>query len=172
MAAHVQQPAPDFKAQTYVGGEFKEIKLSDFRSKYVYLFFYPMDFTSVCNSEVVAFSDHIGEFEQRGVQVLGVSGDSQYTHRAWVNTPRSDGGPGPIAYPLIADLNKNIARDYGVLLDGPGFALRGSYLIDKNGIVRHMTVNDVPLGRSTEEALRMIDALQQLDQYGEMCPAN
>lgn len=172
MAAHVQQPAPDFKAQAVVGSEFKELKLSDYKGQYVYLFFWPLDFTFVCPTEIIAFSDRIEEFKKRGVQVIGVSIDSHFTHLAWKNTPRNEGGIGDIQYPLVADLSKQISRDYGVLLENAGIALRGSFLIDKAGIVQHITINNLPLGRSVDEALRLIDALQFFEKNGEVCPAD
>jgi alkyl hydroperoxide reductase subunit AhpC len=172
MAVLVQKEAPDFQAQAVMpDGSFQTIKLSDYRGKkYVVLFFYPLDFTFVCPTEIIAFSDRIAEFEQRNVQVLGVSIDSHYTHLAWRNTPRTAGGIGAIAYPLIADLTHSIAAAYDVLTAG-GVALRGTFLIDKQGVVRHQVVNDLPLGRSIDEALRMVDALQFFEQHGEVCPA-
>ncbi len=175
MAVLVTKEAPDFKAQAVVGKGFKEISLSDYRGKYVILFFYPLDFTFVCPTEIIAFSDRIGEFEKRGCQVIGVSVDSQFTHLAWVNTPRKDGGLGDIAYPLVSDLNKEISQAYDVLVtSGPdaGVALRGLFLIDKEGIVRHQVVNDLPLGRSIDEAIRILEALQYFEEHGEVCPAN
>ncbi len=173
MAVLVQQQAPDFEAQAVMpDGSFQKIRLSDYRGKkYVLLFFYPLDFTFVCPTEIIAFSDRIQEFEKRNVQVLGASVDSHYVHLAWRKTPRSCGGIGEVTYPLIADLDKSIARAYDVLLPG-GVALRGSFLIDKQGIVRHQVVNDLPLGRSIDEALRVIDALQFFEQHGEVCPAD
>ena len=172
MSVLVTQEAPDFKAQAVMpGGEFQEISLSHYRGKYVLLFFWPLDFTFVCPTEIIAFSDSAAEFEKLNTQILGVSIDSHYTHLAWTNTPRDQGGIGKTAYPLIADLNKQISRDYDVLLDG-GVALRGLFLIDKDGVVRHQVVNDLPLGRSVTEALRMVRALQYFEQHGEVCPAN
>jgi peroxiredoxin (alkyl hydroperoxide reductase subunit C) len=172
MGVLVQKPAPDFQAKAVLpDGSFKEIKLSDYRGKYVVLFFYPLDFTFVCPTEIIAFSDAVREFEQRNVQLLGVSIDSHYSHLAWRNTPRTAGGIGKIDYPLVADLSKTIAESYGVLLPA-GIALRGLFLIDKDGIVRYEVVNDLPLGRSVEETLRMIDALQYTESHGEVCPAN
>src|SRR5690242_15666998 len=132
----VQKQAPDFTANAVMpNGETKPIKLSDFRDKYVVLFFYPFDFTFVCPTEIIAFSNHLADFEKKKVQVLGCSIDSHHTHRAWRNTKIEDGGIGSITYPLISDVNKNIARDYGVLLEG-GMALRGTFLIDRQGVVR------------------------------------
>ncbi len=167
----VQKPAPDFKATAvFANGEEKELSLSSLQGKYVVLFFYPFDFTFVCPTEILAFSNHIEEFKKRNVEVLGVSIDSAHVHRAWRATKVEDGGIGPIAYPLVADVNKDIARAYGVLLDG-GMALRGTFLIDKAGLVRQETVNDLPLGRSVEETLRLVDALQYVEEHGEVCPA-
>lgn len=172
MSVLVQKPAPEFKAQAVMAdGSFQEVSLADFKGKYVVLFFYPLDFTFVCPTEIIAFSDRVKDFEARNVQVLGVSVDSHFSHFAWRNTPRTDGGIGAIEYPLVADLNKKISQDYGVLLDG-GVALRGLYLIDKEGVVRHQVINDLPLGRSVDEALRMVDALQFFEEKGEVCPAN
>lgn len=172
MSILVQQPAPDFKAQAVMpDGTFKQVGLSDYKGQYVLLFFYPLDFTFVCPTEIIAFSDRAGDFSKLGVQVLGCSVDSHYTHLAWRNTPRNQGGLGQIDYPLVADLNKEIARSYGILLPG-GIALRGLFLIDKNGVVRHQVVNDLPLGRSVDEALRMVKALQFFETNGEVCPAD
>lgn len=172
MTIQVASPAPDFSAQAVVGSEFKNVKLSDYKGKTVILFFYPLDFTFVCPTEIIAFSDRIAEFEKRDVQILGASIDSHFSHLAWKNTPRKQGGIGDIKYPLIADINKSIARDYGVLLENAGIALRGLFLIDKNGVLRHQVVNDLPLGRSVDEAIRMVDALQYFEMHGEVCPAN
>ncbi len=168
----VQKPAPDFNAEAIMpDGETKEISLSSFKgNKYVVLFFYPLDFTFVCPTEILAFSHRIGEFEKRGVQVLGVSVDSVHTHRAWRNVAVEQGGIGAIAYPLVSDLSKSIAQSFGVLLD-EGVALRGTFLIDKAGLVRQATINDLPLGRSVDETIRLVDALQYNEEHGEVCPA-
>ncbi len=172
MSVLVTKEAPDFEAQAVMpDGSFQPVKLSDYRGKYVLLFFYPLDFTFVCPTEIIAFSDRVSEFSGLDVQVLGVSIDSHFSHLAWRNTKRSDGGIGEIQYPLIADLNKSIAAAYDVLLPD-GIALRGLFLIDKAGIVRHQVVNDLPLGRSVDEALRMVQALQFFEKNGEVCPAN
>jgi alkyl hydroperoxide reductase subunit AhpC len=172
MSVLVQQQAPDFKAQAVMpDGSFKQVSLADYKGKHVVLFFWPLDFTFVCPTEIIAFSDRAAEFEKLGVQLLGCSVDSHFTHLAWRNTPRNQGGLGDIQYPLVADLNKDISRSYGVLLPG-GIALRGLFLIDKEGIVRHQVVNDLPLGRSVDEALRMVQALQYFEVNGEVCPAN
>jgi peroxiredoxin (alkyl hydroperoxide reductase subunit C) len=173
MSVLVQQPAPEFKADAVLpDGSFSQLSLADYKGKkYVLLFFYPFDFTFVCPTEIIAFSDRAADFEKLGVQILGASIDSKFVHLAWRNTPRTQGGLGEIKYPLLADVNKEIARSYGVLLPG-GMALRGLFLIDKNGLVRHQLVNDLPLGRSVEEALRMVKALQFHEQHGEVCPAD
>src|SRR5262249_7905161 len=157
LVAQVQKPAPDFTATAVIDNEFKQVSLSDYRGRYVVLFFYPLDFTFVCPTEIVAFSDNIDKFHKRHAQVLGVSGDSQYSHLAWINTPKQDGGLGELKYPLISDLSKTISRDYGVLLEQDGVALRGLFLIDREGIIRHIVVNDLPIGRSVDEALRVLD---------------
>lgn len=172
MSVLVTQAAPDFKAQAVMAdGQFQELKLSDYRGKYVLLFFYPLDFTFVCPTEIIAFSDSAPEFEKLGVQIIGVSVDSQFSHLAWRNAPRDQGGLGNIQYPLVADLSKQIARDYDVLTEET-VALRGLFLIDQKGVVRHQVVNDLPLGRSVDEALRMVQALQYFEKNGEVCPAN
>jgi peroxiredoxin 2/4 len=173
MCSLVAREAPDFAAQTVMpDNSFAELKLSSYRGKYVVLFFYPLDFTFVCPSEIIAFDAALAKFEARGAQVLGCSVDSHFTHLAWKNTPRRQGGIGPIRYPLVSDLTKQIARDYGVLLEGAGVALRGLFLIDKSGVVRHALVNDLPLGRSVDEAIRILDALQFHEEHGDVCPAN
>jgi alkyl hydroperoxide reductase subunit AhpC len=171
MAAHVQKPAPDFTADAVVNEDFKQVKLSDYKGKkYVVLFFYPLDFTFVCPTEIVAFSDRIKEFHDRGAEVLGVSVDSQFSHLAWIQSPRAQGGLGGLTYPLVSDLTKKISADYGVLLEG-GVALRGLFVIDKEGVIRTITIHDLPIGRSVDEALRVLDALQHFEKHGEVCPA-
>jgi len=172
MGVLVTKEAPDFKAKALLpDGSFKDISLKDYRGKYVLLFFYPLDFTFVCPTEIIAFSEAAADFESLGVQVLGCSVDSHFSHLAWSETPRAKGGLGGVRYPLVADLSKKIAEAYDVLLPD-GIALRGLFLIDKQGIVRHQVVNDLPLGRSVEEALRMVKALQFFEKNGEVCPAN
>jgi len=172
MSTLVTRPAPDFAAQAVMpDNSFKELKLSDYKGKYVVLFFYPLDFTFVCPSEIIAFNKKLSDFKERNAEVVGVSIDSHFTHLAWKKTKVEEGGIGNIQYPLVADLSKNIARDYGVLLND-ALALRGLFLIDKNGVVKHALVNDLPLGRSVDEALRMLDALQFTEAHGEVCPAN
>ena len=172
MSTLVTKEAPDFTAQAVMAdNSFAELTLSSYRGKYVILFFYPLDFTFVCPSEIIAFDAALAKFEAKDAVVIGVSVDSQYTHFAWKNTPHDEGGIGPIKYPLVADLNKRISREYGVLFD-ESVALRGLFLIDKEGIVRHALVNDLPLGRSVDEALRTLDALRFHEEHGEVCPAN
>ena len=172
MSNLVTQPAPDFTAQAVMpDGSFQEISLSQYRGKHVLLFFYPLDFTFVCPTEIIAFSDAAEKFEAIGVQLLSCSVDSHFTHLAWRNVSRNEGGLGDIQYPMVADLNKQIATDYNVLLEG-GIALRGLFLIDKEGVIRHQVVNDLPLGRSVDEALRMVESLQYFEENGEVCPAN
>jgi peroxiredoxin 2/4 len=172
MATLVTKPAPDFTADAVLpDGSFGEITLSALKGKYVLLYFYPLDFTFVCPTEILAFDKAIAEFEKRGVQVIGVSIDSKFSHWAWRNTPVEEGGIGQVKYPLVADLTKNIARDYEVLVDD-AVALRGLFLIDKAGVIRHAVINDLPLGRSVDEALRMVDALKFVEEHGEVCPAN
>lgn len=167
----IQKPAPNFKAEAVLAnGEIAELSLSSFKGKYVVLFFYPADFTFVCPTEILSFSNHIEEFEKRNTQVIGVSVDGVHSHRAWRNTKVEDGGIGAVKYPLVADITKDIARSFDVLLDS-GVALRGTFLIDKQGILRQATINDLPLGRSIEEALRLVDALQFTEEHGEVCPA-
>ncbi len=168
----VQKTAPDFAAAAVVKGQFEQIKLSDLRGQYVVLFFYPLDFTFVCPTEILAFNEKVAEFKKRNAVILGVSVDSQYTHLAWINTPRKQGGLGGLDYALVADLTKKIARDYEVLTADEAVALRGLFIIDRTGVVRHALVNDLPLGRSVDEAIRVLDALQHFEQHGEVCPAN
>jgi peroxiredoxin (alkyl hydroperoxide reductase subunit C) len=172
MAVLVTKEAPDFVAKAVMpDNSIAEIKLSAYRGKYVILFFYPLDFTFVCPSEIIAFDKAIKRFHEKNTVVIGVSVDSQFTHWAWRQTPRAKGGIGEVSYPLVADLDKSIARAYDVLLN-EAVALRGLFLIDTHGIVRHQLVNDLPLGRSVDEALRTLDALQYTEEHGEVCPAN
>jgi len=173
MCTLVTKEAPDFTAQAVMPDNTikEDFSLSALRGKHVVLFFYPLDFTFVCPTEIIAFDRKLDEFKKRGVEVVGISIDSQFSHFAWKNTKPEDGGIGDIQFPLVADLSKNIARDYGVLF-GEEVALRGLFLIDKEGIVRHCVINDLPLGRSVDEAIRMVDALQFFEENGEVCPAN
>jgi len=185
----VTKQAPDFKATAVMAdNSFKEIRMSDYKGKKVVLFFYPMDFTFVCPTEIIAFDHRLAEFEKRGVQVLGCSIDSKHVHWAWRNTDVNEGGIGNIKYPLIADIDKEVSRKYDVLKGskpafveteegeeettiGGDIALRGSFLIDEDGVVRHSVINDLPLGRNIDEMLRMIDALAFNQKHGEVCPA-
>jgi peroxiredoxin (alkyl hydroperoxide reductase subunit C) len=172
MSTLVTKEAPNFKAQAVLENNvIKELELASYRGKYVVLFFYPLDFTFVCPSEIIAFDKKLDKFREKNAEVIGVSVDSQFTHFAWKNTKVEEGGIGQVRYPLVADLSKNISRDYGVLFDD-SVALRGLFLIDKEGIVRHSVINDLPLGRNVDEALRMLDALQFTETHGEVCPAN
>ncbi|HKL26866.1 MAG TPA: peroxiredoxin [Desulfuromonadales bacterium] len=173
MSVLVGKQAPGFSAAAVMAdGSIKEdFALSDYAGRYVVLFFYPLDFTFVCPTELIAFSKRIKEFEERNVQVIGCSIDSQFTHVAWRNTPVEKGGIGEIAYPLVADVKHQICQAYDVEFGEAGVAFRGSFLIDKDGVVRHQVVNDLPLGRNVDEMLRMIDALQFTEKYGEVCPA-
>jgi len=172
MAVLVGKPAPDFTANAVLGNnEIKPITFSEaIKGKYAVLFFYPLDFTFVCPSELIAFDHRLDEFKARGVEVFGVSIDSQFTHLAWKNTPVNNGGIGQVRYPLIADIKHDICKAYDVEAGG-GVAYRGSFLIDRSGNVRHQVVNDLPLGRNIDEMLRMVDALQFHEEHGEVCPA-
>ena len=169
----VTKEAPDFTAQAVMpDNSFAELTLSKYRGKYVVLFFYPLDFTFVCPSEILAFDKRVAEFKEKNCEVIGVSVDSRFTHLAWKNTSVENGGIGNVQYPLVEDLDKSIARSYGILLN-ESVALRGLFLIDTKGVVRHTVINDLPLGRSVGEALRMLDALQFVETHGgEVCPAN
>lgn len=170
----VTKEAPDFVAKAVLadGTIDESFRLSDLRGRYVYLLFYPLDFTFVCPTELLAFDERIEDFRERNCQVVGVSVDSEYTHLTWRNTPVEHGGIGALAYPLVSDLTKQIARDYGVLVENAGVALRGLFLIDRDGVVRHELVNDLDIGRSVDEAIRILDALQFAEQHGQVCPAN
>lgn len=173
MSVLVGRPAPDFTAAAVMGdGSIKDnLRLADYRGKQVVLFFWPLDFTFVCPSEIIAHEHRRKEFEKRGVQLLGVSIDSQFTHYAWRQTPVNKGGIGEIGFPMVADVSHSICRAYGVEHPTDGVAFRGSFLIDKAGVVRHQVVNDLPLGRDADEMLRMVDALQFHEKHGEVCPA-
>lgn len=173
MAVLVGKAAPDFTAATVLGNNSIDENFNlkaHIKNKYAVIFFYPLDFTFVCPSELIAFDHRLKEFKDRNVEVIGVSIDSHFTHLAWKNTPVNNGGIGQVAYPLVADIKHEICKAYDVEAEG-GVAYRGSFLIDKTGIVRHQVVNDLPLGRNIDEMLRMIDALQFTEQHGEVCPA-
>lgn len=171
MGVLVNKEAPNFTATAVVNKEFKEITLSSYRGKNVLLFFYPLDFTFVCPTELHAFQEKLEEFRSRNTEVIGVSVDSHFSHLAWLNTPREEGGIEGVTYPIVSDIHKTITRDYDILHED-GVALRGTFLIDKNGIVRQQTINDLPLGRNINEFLRLIDALHFHEEHGEVCPAN
>jgi peroxiredoxin (alkyl hydroperoxide reductase subunit C) len=172
MSVLVNQTAPDFTAPAVMpDGTIKEdFTLSDLRGRYVVLFFWPLDFTFVCPTEILAHNRRLGQFKEKNVEVVGVSIDSQFTHFAWRNTPVDDGGIGPVDFPMVADIKHEITRNYGV--EHPdGVALRASFLIDKKGLVQHQVANNLPIGRNVDEMLRVVDALQFTEQYGEVCPA-
>nr|AYV89211.1 peroxiredoxin 1 [Tetranychus evansi] len=168
----IGKPAPVFKGTAVVNGAFKEISLSDYAGKYVVLFFYPLDFTFVCPTEIVAFSDRVKEFQDIGCEVIACSTDSHFTHLAWVNTPRKQGGLGEMNIPLLADKNLSNSLSYGVYRADDGITFRGLFIIDDKGVLRQITVNDLPVGRSVDETLRLVKAFQYTDRHGEVCPAN
>ena len=168
----VTKQAPEFEAEAVMpNNSIETISLSSYRGKYVVVFFYPLDFTFVCPSEILAFNRQVEDFKAKDCELLGISVDSVWTHLAWKNTPVDQGGIGAVQFPLISDLSKSISNDYCVLLED-GVSLRGLFLVDKEGVVRHQLINDLPLGRNVDEALRVIDALQFHETHGEVCPAN
>ncbi|CAH8558863.1 unnamed protein product [Schistosoma guineensis] len=166
------QPAPNFEGTAVVGTELRPISLSQFQGKYVLLVFYPLDFTFVCPTELIAFSERAAEFQSRGCQVIACSTDSVYAHLAWTKLDRKAGGLGQMNIPLLSDKNLRISRAYEVLDEQEGHAFRGMFLIDRNGILRQITVNDRPVGRSVDEAIRLLDAFIFFEKHGEVCPAN
>jgi peroxiredoxin (alkyl hydroperoxide reductase subunit C) len=169
----ISKGAPEFKGQAVINGHFKDIQLSDYKGKYVVLFFYPLDFTFVCPTELVAFNEKLEEFRQLDTEIIGCSTDSVYSHLAWINTPRQQGGLGGLKYPLLSDFSKEISRRYGVLIDdNGGIALRGLFIIDREQNLRQITINDLPVGRSVDEILRLVRAFQFVEKHGEVCPAN
>lgn len=169
----VGKKVPDFKAKAVIKDKiYDDFCLSDFLGRYIVFFFYPLDFTFVCPTELHAFQEKLKEFEKRNTQLIGCSIDSSFSHLAWLNTPKSKGGIQGIAYPLVSDIHKSIARAFQVLKEDDGIAYRGLFLIDREGIIRHQLVNDLPIGRSVDEVLRLIDALTFHEQHGEVCPAN
>jgi len=168
----VTKDAPDFSAEAVMpDNSFGEITLSKLRGKYVMLFFYPLDFTFVCPSEIIAFNRKLDEIKAKNCEIVAVSVDSKFTHLAWKKTPIENGGIGDIQYPIVQDLTKAIAREYGILSD-ESVALRALFLIDPNGKIRHATINDLPFGRNVDEAIRMLEAVQFYEAHGEVCPAN
>lgn len=174
MAVLVGKKAPDFNVKATINGNqiVDSYTLSQLNGQYVLLFFYPKDFTFVCPTELHAFQSKLADFQEKNVQVLGCSVDSEFSHFAWQQTEKGKGGIEGVTYPLLADFNKTIARDYDVLDEMSGASYRGLFIIDKEGVVRHQLVNDMPLGRNVDEALRMVDALQYFEKNGEVCPAN
>lgn len=172
MTTLVNKPAPDFTSSAVMpNGEIIEnFSLSDHKGKYVVLFFYPLDFTFVCPSEIIAHDKRFDEFSARNAELIGISIDSPYSHYAWRNTDVNNGGIGPINFPLVSDMTHSIVRSFGIEHDD-GVALRGSFLIDKQGIVQHVVINNLPLGRNVDEMLRLLDALQFSEEHGEVCPA-
>ncbi len=169
----VGKKAPFFRTKAVADGRIiDQISLDDFQGKFIVLFFYPLDFTFVCPTELHAFQEKLPEFEKRGAQLIGCSVDSHFSHHAWISTPKAKGGIEGVRYPILSDMNKSIARSYHVLKEDDGIAYRGLFLIDRKGMVRHQLVNDLPLGRSVDEVLRILDALIHFEEYGEVCPAN
>ncbi|WP_010302666.1 peroxiredoxin [Candidatus Odyssella thessalonicensis] len=171
MTLLVGKPAPSFKSTAVFGSEFKQIELNDYKGQYVVLFFYPLDFTFVCPTELHAFQEKLSEFKKLGATLLACSVDSHFSHKAWLDTPREKGGIQGIEYGIISDIGGKIAQEYDVL-HADNIAYRALFLIDKDGIVRHQSINDLPLGRSVDEALRLLEALQHVEAHGEVCPAN
>ncbi|KAI1709936.1 ahpC/TSA family domain-containing protein [Ditylenchus destructor] len=169
--AFIGKPAPDFTADAVVDGDFKSVSLSDYKGKYVVLFFYPLDFTFVCPTEIIAFSDRVEEFKKLNVVVLAASTDSKFAHLEWISKPRKQGGLGEMNIPVLADTNHKISRDYGVLKEDEGIAYRGLFIIDPKGVLRQITINDLPVGRSVDETLRLVQAFQYVEKHGEVCPA-
>ncbi|RCH86468.1 Peroxiredoxin-1 [Rhizopus azygosporus] len=170
--ARVQKPAPPFRAPAVVDGNFKDISLQDYQGRYLVFFWYPMDFTFVCPTEIIAFSDRIEEFRGLNCDVIAASCDSEYSHLAWINTERKKGGLGKMNIPILADKTKEIAKMYGIYIEEQGITLRGLFIIDPRGIVRQITINDLPVGRSVDETLRLLEAFRYTDEHGEVCPAN
>ena len=171
MATLVGKKAPAFALDAVIGGQFKTVSLDDYKGKWLLLFFYPLDFTFVCPTEIIAFSDRADEFKKLNCEVVGASVDSKFSHLAWTERSRNLGGIQGLKYPLLADLNKSLAADFGVLSDA-GVALRGLFIIDPEGVVQHATINNLGVGRSVDEALRVLQAFQYVATHGEVCPAN
>lgn len=168
----IGKEAPEFAGTAVIDGQFQEIKLADYKGQWVVLFFYPLDFTFVCPTEIVAFSERASEFKQINTQVIAASTDSHFCHLAWTNLSRKEGGLGKMEIPLLADKNTKISRRYGVYRDEDGVTLRGLFIIDPKGILRQITINDLPVGRSVDETLRLVQAFQFVEVHGEVCPAN
>ncbi|PVU89877.1 hypothetical protein BB561_005130 [Smittium simulii] len=171
--AFVRHPAPNFKAQAVVNQQFKEVSLADYKGKFVALVFYPMDFTFVCPTELLAYSEHAAKFAELNTQVLAISTDTEHSHLAWTNLPVNKGGLGSdLAIPLVSDKTHSISKQYGVLVEDIGVALRGLFIIDDKGILRIAHLNDLPVGRNVSETIRLLEAIQFTDKHGEVCPAN
>lgn len=169
--AKISKPAPEWEGTAVVDGQFKTIRLSDYQGKYLILLFYPLDFTFVCPTEITAFSDRMEDFKAVNTEIVAFSVDSQFAHMAWISTPRKQGGLGPVKFPLLSDITHQISKDYGLYSEERGHALRGLFIIDGKGVLRQITINDPPVGRSVEETLRLIQAFQYTDAHGEVCPA-
>ena len=168
----IGKPAPNFQGQAVVNGEFKSISLADYKGKYVVLFFYPLDFTFVCPTEIIAFSDRAAEFKKIGCELVACSTDSHFSHLAWINQSRKEGGLGKMDIPVLADKSMDISKAYGVLKEDEGLAFRGLFIIDPQQNLRQVTINDLPVGRDVDETLRLVQAFQFTDKNGEVCPAN
>ncbi|KAI8377066.1 putative cytosolic thioredoxin peroxidase [Choanephora cucurbitarum] len=172
MVAQVQKQAPKFEAKCVYKGKIQDLSLDDYKGKYVVLFWYPMDFTFVCPTEIIAFNDAMDEFKSLDCQLIAASCDSEYVHQAWINTPRHQGGLGPETHiPIISDTTHTIAKQYGVYLES-GITLRGLFIIDTQGIIRQITINDLPVGRNVTEIIRLVEAFQFTDKHGQVCPAD
>ncbi|XP_050731636.1 peroxiredoxin-2-like [Eriocheir sinensis] len=169
--AMISKPAPEWEGTAVIDGQFQELKLKDYRGKYLVFFFYPLDFTFVCPTEILAFNDRVEEFRALNAEVVACSIDSHFTHLAWTNTPRKEGGLGKLKIPLLSDITHKISKDYGVYLEDQGIALRGLFIIDERGVLRQITMNDLPVGRSVDETLRLVQAFRFTDDHGEVCPA-
>lgn len=172
MTRLVANKAPGFKAEAVLNGEFTQVSLEQYSGQWKVLFFYPLDFTFVCPTEITAYADSAKKFKDLNCQLLAVSTDSKFSHLAWTKQDRKDGGLGNITIPLLADFNKQISRDYGVLIEEAGVALRGLFIIDDKDIIQHATINNLPVGRNVEETLRLLEAFQFTAKHGEVCPAN
>jgi alkyl hydroperoxide reductase subunit AhpC len=172
MSRLVGNKAPNFSEEAVIGDSFKKISLADFKGKWKVLFFYPLDFTFVCPTEITAFSDAASKFRELGAELIACSVDSKFSHLAWTKQSRNEGGIGKVEFPIIADINKTVARDYGVLIEDAGIALRGLFIIDDNDVIQHATINNLDAGRSVSETIRVLEAFQFAAKHGEVCPAN
>jgi len=172
MSQLVGKSAPNFKMEAACKGDLTTVSLADYKGKWLVMFFYPLDFTFVCPTEIIAFSDQASECKALGAEVLGVSVDSKFSHLAWMNTDRKTGGVGQLQFPLAADLSKQVSRDYGVLIEDAGVALRGLFIIDDQGLVQYEACHNLGVGRSVDETLRVLQAFQTVKKTGEVCPAN